>query len=201
VSWSHYRGERDPYAAVMAAWRISIERAFATAQGREFPRAARVLIAAHHHTASRSKLWDAVFLAQLAELAQIAGDVDEKHTADFLHMWDRRGALIWQPSTKKGEPSWIGLPGSMARQLPLLGVATEEPELSTRGATKDGLGGPLSDRNRGLSGPPDEKRRERPRAGLANEHQICVVCDHAVGLDGVLEAGVWWCPVHAEAAA
>src|SRR5581483_2911393 len=163
------RRERDPYADVGASTRAAIETAIATAEGREFTRVARVFLAALHMTSSRSRLADTVYLAQLTEIARIAGDIDGKHTADALHLLEGRGALLWRPSSIPGKPSLIGLPASLAQQLPILSsvhepvdkpVDTRGATRDARGATKTASGGPLRPESDPLSGPPSEKDRE-----------------------------------------
>jgi hypothetical protein len=193
VSGAHKPRPRDPYAEVGEASRAMIERAIETCEGRELPRYARTLLAAIHWTTTRSRKSDKVYLAQLTDIAKIAGDRDGKHTADALHLLDERGALTWRPSSSPGKPSWIGLPGSLPLQLPIL--------TSVRGATSVAEGGPLSAAVEGLSGPPSEKIREvrgivYSKALLPNESErACETCGR-VESTGYVYGTLWFCERH-----
>lgn len=61
-------GDRDPYLEVCEAARLSIERA---TQHRLGGGALKLLLAIHHHLTMRSKTWDYVSYAQLANVAKI----------------------------------------------------------------------------------------------------------------------------------
>jgi hypothetical protein len=188
------RRTRDRYAEVGEATRAAIEAAIATAEGRELTRYARALLAVLHWTASRSRLGDNVYLPQLTGLAKIAGDDDGKHTADALHLAHDRGVLVWKPSHITGKPSWVGLPGSLAQQLPILS--------SVRGATKASSGGPLSAEIADLSGPPSEKDQDTELRARGSRRLIwnddrrpCFVCDRVETIGG-LHQTLWFCEQH-----
>lgn len=149
------REPRDAYERVGRSLRESIDRAVATAEGRELTRLARVLLAAYSFTASYSRLSDTVYLAQLCDVAKIAGDVELKHTADALKVLNERRVLIYEPSKTPGRPSWIQLPdaglGGRPSQPPLVNVPSGSPSSSSRTSSE---GEPLRHRNGDPSGSP-----------------------------------------------
>lgn len=124
------RPERDAYADVGQAMRLAIERFLSGAEGRTLTRDARVFLAVLHLVASYSRLADRVYVAQISELAQIVGDVDERHTRRSLQKLHKLGAIDWQPSRGAGRQSWVSLP-SHAADRPLVNtVAVANPAAS-----------------------------------------------------------------------
>jgi hypothetical protein len=77
-----------------------------------------VLLAVYHLTGCYSKVADRVYVAQIAEIAQL----DEHRTQKALAFWHRLGVIEWHGSSGRGRPSWVSLPNDSEKTRPLLNV-------------------------------------------------------------------------------
>jgi hypothetical protein len=148
------RETRDQYAVVGTAMRASIERAIAAGG---LNRLARVYLAVLYLTASYSRLTDRVFVAQIAVVARIAGDVDERHTRRALSKLARLGVIGWEPSRGRKSASWVSLTPSAARR----------PLMAALPGGKPGQNWPGE--NPARTGPPPEE--DQHREGTAAEQE------------------------------
>ncbi len=122
-------------------------------------RLTRVFLAVEYFTAlySKSKCGDRVYVAQIAAVARIPGDVDERHTRRALKKLHELGVIVWKPARGRGNPSWVSLAADKTRPLlaPVSGGKTGPP-----GSRKPGQ---LEIENPASGGPPTEKDREEVR--------------------------------------
>jgi hypothetical protein len=144
--------ERDAYADVGRALRSSIGQALEIGEG--LTRETRALLAIYHLTATYSRVSDQIYVAQLADIARIRGDVDDRHLRRALKLWHERGVIWWEPAaTGKGRgqrrPSTVSLVAPERR--PLLSLARE-----TR-PDPDRKPGQIRATNPARSGPPPEE--------------------------------------------
>jgi hypothetical protein len=154
------RRERDRYEVAGAAMRATIERAVERADRKGLTRASRVLLAVLYLTGTYSRVSDGrVYVAQIANVAGIAGDVDERHTRRALAYWADLGVIFWEPAKGAGRASWVSLvrgPEQRPLMAPLAGGKTR-PSVAGFPGEKPGH---LESRNPAVDGPPTEKDRE-----------------------------------------
>ncbi|MCK9895235.1 hypothetical protein [Frankia sp. AgB32] len=104
-------GDRDDGAEVMRTWR-AVSLAAAGARPRLPPVEYAVLLAVQALTASWTRLWDEVYVADVAIVAGLMaadGTGDAKECGRRLRSLAGRGLVSYQPSRIKGRPSRIGL--------------------------------------------------------------------------------------------
>jgi hypothetical protein len=180
---SPVRADRDPFADVGRELRRSIERAIAAGG---LNRLARVYLAIVYLTAAYSRFGDRVFVAQIAEVAQIAGDSDYRHLRRELAKLARHGVISWEAGRGRGKSSWVGLmPQKTGPKLAPVSVGKTGP---------DPLGkeGQIERKNRARSGAATEKtsREGLPTSSSFHPKSIAsfAVDAHQENVDGLAAA-------------
>lgn len=135
-------GDRGDGAEVMRTWR-SVSLAAAGMRPRLPPVEYAVLLAVQALTASWTRLWDEVYVADVAIVAGMVtatGAGDAKECGRRLRSLAARGLISYEPSQVKGRPSRIGL-------------ATNPPAVPSAGTVGGGSHGPPeTGRERGFGG-------------------------------------------------
>lgn len=146
--------DRDPGAEVMRTWR-AVSLAVAGMRPRLPPVEYAVLLAVHGLVVSWTRLWDEVYVADVAIVAGVTtgdGQPDAKECGRRLRSLAQRGLIVYQPSKVKGRPSRVGMPAVTAAGTLVGGGQVTPPKPASNPAPSDGVRG-------GQAAPPNEENR------------------------------------------